>query len=588
MMIPIAEAVLSSLETSSLHEASAVKAHKGHGANHHLPPIHARHHAHLRHPPLRGGHHAHEAVPAGTLPGETGDGQEGLHTVGTTLGKALMLGVAWSANVGGMATLTGTGPNIVLAGGVNTLFPRSPGLSFAGWMAFATPLAFACLLLVWCALVARFLPSGRATYNASATYSLILSQHRRLGPVSYREACVLLDFVLLAVLWVTRSPGFMPGWGGLFDDYATDATSAAMMATLLFAIPAKPPRILLCAAAAYARVRRRTAAAGPRRDGRAVGVHMRATARGWHAQSHSAQAATGTLSAFELGPVAEAGLDREAGLTPSQLESVRLATSDSAALAERTHSSALRRPAGVGREDYDLRADAVLVASSAEQPPVGEVDGEAPPRSMSEASSPGHGGAVAHRGALTVESDSIRGGALVTWPQVQARVPWGVLLLLGGGFALADACRVSGLSTLIGEQLSALGVLPPTAVLFVLILLAAAISTFASNVATTSILLPVVAALANSMGVHPYFFMVPVTLTTSLAFVLPVSTPPNALAFASGRLSVGDMAPLGLALCFGCTLLVLGFTLTMGQVVFDTGTLPEWATLVALNTTAKP
>jgi hypothetical protein len=178
------------------------------------------------------------------------------------------------------------------------------------------------------------------------------------------------------------------------------------------------------------------------------------------------------------------------------------------------------------------------------------------------------------------------GGALVSWPQIQARVPWGVLLLLGGGFALAEACRASGLSSVLGERLSSLGSMPPTVVLLLLMLLAAATSTVTSNVATTSILLPVVAALATSMRVHPYRFMVPVTLTTSLSFILPVSTPPNALAFASGRLSVRDMAPLGMALNLACLLLLLGFTLTLGDLVFGTGSLPSWADALAGNSSA--
>ena len=120
------------------------------------------------------------------------------------------------------------------------------------------------------------------------------------------------------------------------------------------------------------------------------------------------------------------------------------------------------------------------------------------------------------------------------WQAVQTRLPWHVIFLLGGGLALADACLQSGLSTSVGDHLASLQGLPPSLVSVILMLVVSATTTVTSNVATASIFLPVVAGLAQSMRVHPLAFMVPVVLTTSLAFVLPVSTPPNAMAFASG------------------------------------------------------
>ena len=118
----------------------------------------------------------------------------------------------------------------------------------------------------------------------------------------------------------------------------------------------------------------------------------------------------------------------------------------------------------------------------------------------------------------------------------------------GGGFALADAVLVSGLNALLGDSLSVLHDLPANVVALLLMILVSVTTSVASNVATASIFVPVVAGLADSMGIHPMLFMLSATLTSSLAFVLPVSTPPNAIAFSSGRLAVMDMIKVGTCL----------------------------------------
>jgi len=525
--------------------------------------------------------------------------------VGRTLGKALMLGIAWAANIGGMVrlalarparalcctefcrwfccqgTLTGTGPNIVLAGGVSALYPSAPGLSFASWMIFAIPVAALCLLLAWVAIATTHLPPAALAYDPADTLALLREHHRRLSPLSFREACVLADFALLALLWISRKPGFILGWGEWFGGYATDATSAALMATLLFALPADPPRVLVLAADGLAPVGRMLA------RGRRL-LFWRCRCTGQSFREGAARGGAGTAVPPRLrSPGASvghggAGLGSEGGCldgggrgAPSlELEKVRLASCDSAARAEEGEAAgevvgelcsggaqgAGRDSAWDGANGRPAQAAALAQRSkrrSADAPALGAMG-----------SSPSW---AAPAGADT------DGGPLVTWPQIQSRVPWGVLLLLGGGFALADACQTSGLSLLLGAQLAPLARLPPTLVLLLLMLAASAATTFTSNVATASILLPVVGALAATMRVHPLFFLVPTTLTTSLAFVLPVSTPPNALAFASGRLRVVDMAPLGVALNLGCVIVVLGATAVAGDAVFGTATFPEWA-----------
>ena len=136
---------------------------------------------------------------------------------------------------------------------------------------------------------------------------------------------------------------------------------------------------------------------------------------------------------------------------------------------------------------------------------------------------------------------------------------------------------VSGLSASIGTQLAALTFLPPPAIVLLLMLLISACTAVTSNVATSSIFLPVVASLGVEMRVHPLLFMLPVTLTCSLAFILPVSTPPNAIAFASGRIQIRDMATHGLAMTGIGVVLVFGALYGWGRGLFELGSFPEWA-----------
>jgi di/tricarboxylate transporter len=98
-------------------------------------------------------------------------------------------------------------------------------------------------------------------------------------------------------------------------------------------------------------------------------------------------------------------------------------------------------------------------------------------------------------------------------------------------------------------------------------------------VATASIFVPVASSLAQSIGSHPLGLMIPVGVTCSLAFVLPVSTPPNAMAFASGRLKVSDMVGLGICMNLIGAVVVLLLLYTTGSAIFELGEVPEWATL---------
>jgi len=136
------------------------------------------------------------------------------------------------------------------------------------------------------------------------------------------------------------------------------------------------------------------------------------------------------------------------------------------------------------------------------------------------------------------------GEKLLSWDEA-VRLPWGVVLLLGGGFALAAGFSAGGLADYIAANLS----VPETVgVLLITLLVVAAVNfltEITSNVATTSMLLPVLAVAAGPLGVSPSSLMVPATLAATCAFMLPVATPPNAVVFGSGYLTIPDMARAG-------------------------------------------
>ncbi|XP_044540283.1 solute carrier family 13 member 5, partial [Gracilinanus agilis] len=130
---------------------------------------------------------------------------------------------------------------------------------------------------------------------------------------------------------------------------------------------------------------------------------------------------------------------------------------------------------------------------------------------------------------------------LLTWKVAKEKVPWGIVLLLGGGFALAKGCEASGLSEWFGEQMEPLGQLSPVALSMLLTLLVAACTEYTSNIATATLFLPILASMAQNISMNPLYVMIPCTLGSSFAFMLPVATPPNAIVFSYGHLKVSDM-----------------------------------------------
>ncbi|MBJ2173201.1 SLC13/DASS family transporter [Aureibaculum sp. A20] len=134
---------------------------------------------------------------------------------------------------------------------------------------------------------------------------------------------------------------------------------------------------------------------------------------------------------------------------------------------------------------------------------------------------------------------------LINWDEA-VKLPWGIILLFGGGMALAKGFEVSGLAFWLGSQMTAFGGL--TIILLILVLITAVnfLTEITSNLATTAMLLPVLAPMALTVDVHPLILMVAAAVAASCAFMLPVATPPNAVVFGSGYLRIPDMVSKGI------------------------------------------
>ncbi|NXX87100.1 S13A2 protein, partial [Urocolius indicus] len=178
----------------------------------------------------------------------------------------------------------------------------------------------------------------------------------------------------------------------------------------------------------------------------------------------------------------------------------------------------------------------------------------------------------------TGNGSNFQGAApLLDWKSVHERMPWNIVFLLGGGFALAKGSEASGLSAWLGAQLTPLENLSPAAIVFVVSLLVAAFTECTSNVATTTLFLPIVASMAEVICLNPLYVMLPCTVAASLAFMLPVASPPNAIVFSSGQLRVIDMAKTGFVLNILGVLTINLAMNTWGSSLFQLQNFPTWA-----------
>ncbi len=322
----------------------------------------------------------------------------------------LMLGIAYAASIGGVATLIGTPTNLILAQVYETQFPQASPISFAGWFVMALPLSIVFLAVAWFTLTRVLFPT--ADNRIFDGRDIIRQERAKLGRISAAEMRVLIIFLATAFLWLFRkdinlsigtSGMAIPGWSNMLGiaKYVDDGTVAIVMAILLFIIPSKQ-----------------------------------------------------------------------------------------------------------------------------------------------------------HKGER-----------LMDW-ETAVKLPWGILLLFGGGFALAGGFTESGLSQWIGGRLHFLAQYPNGVLVGGIGLLVTFLTELTSNMATTSVIEPIIAGIAKANGIPPLVIMIPAALSASFAFMLPVATAPNAIVFASGHIPIRKMVCAGIVLNLIGVLLVVLTVLVLTTRIF--------------------
>jgi sodium-dependent dicarboxylate transporter 2/3/5 len=171
-----------------------------------------------------------------------------------------------------------------------------------------------------------------------------------------------------------------------------------------------------------------------------------------------------------------------------------------------------------------------------------------------------------------------KGEFLMDWPTAE-RLPWGVLLLFGGGLALADAVTRTGLAEWIGAALTGLQAWPLLLIVVLVTTVVIFLTELTSNTATAAAFLPVIASLAIGIGENPFVLLVPAAIAASCAFMLPVATPPNAIVYGSGYVTVPQMARAGiwLNMLFISLITILVYTLVLTAFGVEFGAMPDWA-----------
>ncbi|MDH4063928.1 MAG: anion permease, partial [Acidobacteriota bacterium] len=171
-----------------------------------------------------------------------------------------------------------------------------------------------------------------------------------------------------------------------------------------------------------------------------------------------------------------------------------------------------------------------------------------------------------------------RGEFVMDWASTQ-RLPWGVLLLFGGGLSLAGNVDKHGLSVYLGGLAGRLEGLPMLLILCVVCFGILMLTELTSNTATAATFLPITGALALSLGQNPLLFLIPTALAANCSYMMPVGTPPNAIVYGSGLITLPQMARAGFILNIALVPILVGLLLLLGRIVFgvEIDVVPTWA-----------
>ncbi|MDX5365161.1 MAG: anion permease, partial [Alphaproteobacteria bacterium] len=171
-----------------------------------------------------------------------------------------------------------------------------------------------------------------------------------------------------------------------------------------------------------------------------------------------------------------------------------------------------------------------------------------------------------------------RGEFLMNW-ETAKKAPWDVFLLFGGGLSLASAIELHGVATWLGTMFDGAGAIPIILLVAAVCALILMLTELTSNTATAATFLPVIAAVAITIGENPLLLLIPAAMAANCAFMLPVGTPPNAIVFGSGRISLPQMAKAGWWLNVAFVVLIVAMVYVLGPIIFgiEHGVLPDWA-----------
>ncbi|XP_013921757.1 PREDICTED: solute carrier family 13 member 4-like [Thamnophis sirtalis] len=354
--------------------------------------------------------------------------------------KCLSLSISYAATIGGLTTIIGTSTNLIFLEYFNNHYPNSDVVNFGTWFLFSLPISLIMLVLTWFWMHWLFLGCNfretcsiskkKKTKREEMSEKRIQEEYEKLGDISYPEMMTAFFFILMALLWFTREPGFVPGWSSFFEQkgYRTDATVSVFLGFLLFLIPAKKPCF-------------------------------------W------------------------------------------------------------KKTKGHVNKSMDVNS----------------------------------------------------GESIITWKDFEKTMPWEIVVLVGGGYALAAGCKTSGLSMWIGRQMLSLSSLPSWAVSLLACLLVSVVTEFVSNPATITIFLPILCGMSESLQINPLYTLIPVTMCISFAVMLPVGNPPNAIVFTYGHCQIKDMIKAGFGVnIIGLVIVTLAIN-TWGIRLFQLDIFPDWA-----------
>ena len=177
-----------------------------------------------------------------------------------------------------------------------------------------------------------------------------------------------------------------------------------------------------------------------------------------------------------------------------------------------------------------------------------------------------------------IPADWKRGIFILDW-RAASKIPWDIVLLFGGGFAVAAGFEKSGLADFITYSLGKFDNIHILLFVIIITLIVLFLTVIISNTAVAVLIIPIIAASSAALGIHPYAAVISACIASSFAFMLPISTPPNAIAFGSGAVRIKDMAKAGFILNIFGTIIIVIFVLYMMPVLWgiDLNTTPEWA-----------